>query len=166
MSIGLSIDIYLASRGSHTWRKLPLLYQQPSVANSLLARGGTSWGLSPSMLECLLIWSYTGLVHAVTAAAKTYLQWSCPAQQILFPYMCPLPLVLTNFHPLFHNDQMILVPWCQECGTDVPHLELKTWQTLNLYILSSCGLCVKQHLLQKETSFMRTQRCTNLWVQR
>lgn len=48
------------------------------------------------------------------------------------------------------------------CDVDL-HLGVSTLQSFILCSLTGC-LCVNHHLLQKEVSLMRVEKCTHLWV--
>lgn len=75
--------------------------QQLSIANNSSDECWNSRGLSFSMLEFGLAWSYASLVHEVTAAMSSCECHLCHVQKLLFCCWCPLPLTLTIFHFFF-----------------------------------------------------------------
>lgn len=129
------------------------------------AQGGTSFPESPPplLLQFWLTWSYKGLcirsqglwIHVPVISSQ-----SCFTADVYSLWL------LGVFCPLFWHD-----PWAWagvgkgwRCYTDSPFKAKHS----NLIYVSAwwlvLSLCINHHVLQREASLMRAERCTNLWV--
>lgn len=94
---------WATSQRLHPWRKQTLPPHQPLAAHSSSEKGGLHE--TPPLH---LTWSCTGLMHTVASTMSSFVQH---ARQTLFCYRYLLPLTLTFFLAVFHND-----PWTLKQG--------------------------------------------------
>lgn len=92
----------LACTPEENWHTLSVKF---SIVNSCSTRSGASWVLPVPTLEFWLAWSYTGLLHVVTAAMGSHGQRSlwCPKEPFLEVVLCNLWLLYVLWWSLSHG---------------------------------------------------------------
>lgn len=108
LDVGPYARTWLASQGLSPWRK-PIPASQIAIHyNSFSNRYGVSWAPPSSMLGFGLAWSWTSLMHAVTAPVSSRVQLWCFIWWILCHCRHLLPLGLSLLTPLFFSDPRVL----------------------------------------------------------
>lgn len=131
--------------GLHTWGHKPLKkmgpppssYQKPSSA-----RGGTC-AHHPSMLGFCLAWTCAGL-RVLSQPPWVHVCNRPPVSKIRHSFVATCCSYILS--PVFGHHQWAL---CSCCSSSL-------WWAV--------GLCIHCRLQQRETSLMRVDQCTNLWV--
>lgn len=132
---------------SHHWSIAPQLWVGTQEARN-------SQGIPCSMRNCCLTRSYTGLVKATTAAARSWVQWACHTERTLLHSDPPRSLASYNistssskiyFQGMVGIRQMSRV-WQRSC--------------------CHCSLTSSEHLLPKETFVRSSESCHTPQVER
>lgn len=136
-------------------RTLTLHPQKPSAISSFSTRSGGLGAPSLSVMEWWLVW-----FEVATTPMSSWVQWPCHSQKTLF---CSRPPVALRLFPL-------LLPWwllspvgnewykCPTCErASCKHFFSALWAVV---------LWVTHCPLHKETSLMRFESYSNLWIER
>lgn len=107
--------------------------------------------------------SCAGLAQASPAAVSSLVRQSRHFQKTLFT---PVPTSGSYSFPIL-SSLMVSEPCGNVCDTDVPNVAGNSIDSYSLYFDQRLNyFCVSCHLLHKETSPMRSESCTDLWIQR
>lgn len=132
---------------SHHWSIAPQLWVGTQEARN-------SQGVPCSMRNCCLTRSYTGLVKATTAAARSWVQWACHTERTLLHSDPPRSLAFYNISTSSSKIYFQGMVGIRQMS--------RVWQRSCYH----CSLTNSEHLLPKETFVRSSESCHTPRVER